>query len=724
MPSCVFVGCTSSTKKNKSCGLKVRFFKFPNRTNRALRFREWITAVKRGNLQKQIDIDQACVCSEHFDDEDYDLSEVLCHKTMTNAGLKKNGPKLRLTAIPKYRDHVKNINERITKTATLKKSFNETQHLPGESCMSSALQYSTDCGVVKELCAPSTSQPQPFLPNEILNVESIDIDDSENNLIHNLQNTSNKDVFYDAEDSVCSEGSSKGEDDSDYEDSYSNISSDNESEYEYESKNKNNISSYSTLIVFMTSLLPLFDLCHICGAKTSQVFKKEIGANLQITTHCDNKHVFVWNSQPMHKTRPLGNVIIAAATLLCGLPFQTYLSFSRAMNMLSIGPTTFHSIIKKFVAPVVKNKWMHHRQENINELNQNQLEIKLGGDAQYDSPGHCADLCIYTIMCLITNKIIDFVVIKRGSVPMDLEKSACSALLTRLSKSFGLKFVLFLTDRHTGVRKLMKDMFPKIIHEFDIWHLCKSLVKKLSTILKSMPMLHEWKQSVINHIWYCCETCKCDENLLIEKYKSLLNHICNKHEWNDGTQLSGCSHQPLPAGELRFKKWLTKESDEYKALRKAMLNTRFIKDLKQAKHYCHTGELESFHNVRLKYAPKKHHIPFYGMQIRSILAVLDHNNNLNKKVISTKKIYSKGARKIVDKNIYEKTSDHWRLNLMEEIICYTKNPNPLIIEENIVFESTLTPYLPVIPDTTPSAPPTTEHVEEIIQQRSSRRLRP
>ena len=35
------------------------------------------------------------------------------------------------------------------------------------------------------------------------------------------------------------------------------------------------------------------------------------------------------------------------------------------------------------------------------------------------------------------------------------------------------------TDRHTGVASLMKTDYPHIIHQYDVWHLAKSVTKKL-----------------------------------------------------------------------------------------------------------------------------------------------------------------------------------------------------------------------------------------------------
>ena len=46
--------------------------------------------------------------------------------------------------------------------------------------------------------------------------------------------------------------------------------------------------------------------------------------------------------------------------------------------------------------------------------------------------------------------------------------------------------------------------------------------------------------------------------------------------------------------------------------------------------FCHTGELEVYHSLLLKYCPKREHFSFKGMVARTELAALDHNSNVNR----------------------------------------------------------------------------------------------
>lgn len=110
------------------------------------------------------------------------------------------------------------------------------------------------------------------------------------------------------------------------------------------------------------------------------------------------------------------------------------------------------------------------------------------------------------------------------------------------------------------------------------------------------------------------------------------------------------------------------ETSSYDALKKILTAKDFIKDLRQAKHFVHTGKLESYHNVRLKYMPKRIHLQFNGMFVRSILAILDHNNNTEKTLIGEKVVFSKPLGRFTIKNSYNKSQNNWKRDIMSTII--------------------------------------------------------
>lgn len=104
---------------------------------------------------------------------------------------------------------------------------------------------------------------------------------------------------------------------------------------------------------------------------------------------------------------------------------------------------------------------------------------------------------------------------------------------------------------------------------------------------------------------------------------------------------------------MNTKLWLNQETESYNALKKVILAKDLFKDLEHAKNFKHTNQLESYHNLRLKYMPKRIHLKYKCMYLRSIIAILDHNQNINKKELGEKIVYSKPAGGYVLKTKYE-----------------------------------------------------------------------
>lgn len=84
-------------------------------------------------------------------------------------------------------------------------------------------------------------------------------------------------------------------------------------------------------------------------------------------------------------------------------------------------------------------------------------------------------------MDLHSFKIIDFELVQKGMFVGDLERTLCDMLLENLIKN-DVTIQLFLSDRHKGIRYFMRTKHLEIGHEFDFWHLSKSLIKKLKTL--------------------------------------------------------------------------------------------------------------------------------------------------------------------------------------------------------------------------------------------------
>jgi len=131
-------------------------------------------------------------------------------------------------------------------------------------------------------------------------------------------------------------------------------------------------------------------------------------------------------------------------------------------------------------------------------------------------------------------------------------------------------------------------------------------MKKIKTLEKKYPDVYLWESSINNHLWWSAQTCEENSDLLVDKFLFILYHIANIHEWTDENGIKKqCKHDKLTDEQIQNKLWIHTETSSYDAIKKILTAKDFIKDLRQAKHFVHTGKLESYHNVRLKYMPKR-----------------------------------------------------------------------------------------------------------------------
>ena len=63
----------------------------------------------------------------------------------------------------------------------------------------------------------------------------------------------------------------------------------------------------------------------------------------------------------------------------------------------------------------------------------------------------------------------------------------------------------------------------------------ESQLKKLSEIVKKRDcqQVSLWIKAIINHLWWCCASSIGNEELIREKWLSMLSHIQVIHSWED-----------------------------------------------------------------------------------------------------------------------------------------------------------------------------------------------
>ena len=117
----------------------------------------------------------------------------------------------------------------------------------------------------------------------------------------------------------------------------------------------------------------------------------------------------------------------------------------------------------------------------------------------------------------------------------------------------------------------------------------------------------------------------------------MVNHISNKHSWRHAKHFKKCAHHKLTRREKKEKPWLKPGTAALVALEEIVFNKKLLKDLKLVTEFHHTGNLEVYHSMMLKYCPKRQHFNHEGMVARTQLAALDNNHNCSREQAVVKK---------------------------------------------------------------------------------------
>ena len=162
-------------------------------------------------------------------------------------------------------------------------------------------------------------------------------------------------------------------------------------------------------------------------------------------------------------------------------------------------------------------------------------------------------------------------------------------------------------------------------------------------------------------------------------------------------------HRQIPSSEAKNICWLKPGSPAHLALEEVVLNTKLLKDLAKLTDFCHTGKIEVYHSMMLKYCSKQEHFSYKGMVARTQLAALDNNANADRPqalVLSGehagqkryKACFPKAHKRWVVKPISEKKSYQYLAALLAQVLerCQAGNavaePLPVALPRNIASE--------------------------------------
>ncbi|XP_040264838.1 uncharacterized protein LOC120980037 [Bufo bufo] len=425
-----------------------------------------------------------------------------------------------------------------------------------------------------------------------------------------------------------------------------------------------------------------------CMSPLTQYRKETIGSYLSIEVRCRSGHTsLLWESQPRHGYQPMGNVLLSAAVLFSGSSFLKSQHMFKLLNLKSIDKSTYYKTQSMYLFPTINHHWKEEQKAVIQSIQERPL--CLAGDQQLDNPGFSARYSIYSMMDVASKKICSFSV--QPVIPQvtleGLEKIGFQKSMGEL-QTMNAEVEMIVTDRSVAIQELLKNNYPGIIHQLDLWHLSKSIGNEvlMAAKHKDCEILYEWVEAIRNHIWWSSCTCCKNPDVLIEKWKSVLQHVTIVHEWSGDSDCKACHHPPLPEEVVNSANWLEKDSAAHEQLKKIVENTSLLKDLKRLSFLCHTGELEIYHTTCLKYRPKTLHFFLDSMVARTQLAALDHNRNvcrvkeLVKNASSGNALntmtqgldISKGQKSWIIKTLYKPTCQHFLFDIMNDVIALVR----------------------------------------------------
>ncbi|XP_063073829.1 uncharacterized protein LOC134464290, partial [Engraulis encrasicolus] len=369
--------------------------------------------------------------------------------------------------------------------------------------------------------------------------------------------------------------------------------------------------------------MELFEVCpdckHPCTIQT-----RRLGTFISVSQQCTNcESQRTWNSQPLLKNTPAGNIQLSAAIYLSGASFFKMKRVFNALHLQTFQYDTFRRHARFYIEPAIITKWKESQDAMMLRLREGRAIV--GGDMRADSPGHSAKYGSYSLMDLNTNTVIDVQLVQSnevgGSYHMELEGLKRSL---ELLKERNVTLDCIVTDRHPQIQKFLRE--SGITQYYDVWHVVKGISKKLDSISKKKGCrpLKKWIPAVRNHTYWTAATSTTRGPERRAKWTSLLNHVCDVHT-HDDPLFPACLH---PVRETSDKsKWLRAGTQAFYELEKMAMKTRLLNDIAKLSPHHQTSSLESFHSVILQFAPKSVVFPFLGMLCRLYLAALHYNEN-------------------------------------------------------------------------------------------------
>lgn len=132
-----------------------------------------------------------------------------------------------------------------------------------------------------------------------------------------------------------------------------------------------------------------------------------------VLQHCPNcEFKRRWVTQPMIANIPEGNLLLSASVLFSGSSSAKTNCILSFMKINSISQSTFYHHSQNLLQPTILSLWNDTQKQLLDWLSKRPGEVIVSGDMRADSPGHCAKYGSYTVMKLVSNRVIHISLVK------------------------------------------------------------------------------------------------------------------------------------------------------------------------------------------------------------------------------------------------------------------------------------------------------------------------
>lgn len=223
-------------------------------------------------------------------------------------------------------------------------------------------------------------------------------------------------------------------------------------------------------------IVSLSKLKELKGFKCKEVFKgselcgKDLkftetlrGGVVKLRWSCIEGHFGMWVSsevatQTHYSDVYMNDLLITACIILSGNSYNKFVQFANFLNLAVPDQSVFCRNQRLFVIPVVLDMWQNMKAKVVEVLGA-YSSIVLGGDGRNDSPGFSARYCVYVLMDLVSNFIVDIETLDKretGGVSTNMEREGLTRILLRLMKSLDINEIA--TDASSSIMKRVEEL--------------------------------------------------------------------------------------------------------------------------------------------------------------------------------------------------------------------------------------------------------------------------